>query len=159
MCIYMNIYRSTEITVDRDSKIANLKNKIIWVCCANRLSPPLQYVGKLVYICMYVCICICIYIHICICCANRLSPPLQYVGKLVSVCMYIYTNIYIYVYIYIYICKYTYIYKYIYVYIDVYICMYIVALKYDKNDTYDGKIAKENEHMYLYICILYHIGV
>jgi hypothetical protein len=37
---------SVGLTVDRDDKIQNLKNKIIWVCCANRLSPPLQYVGK-----------------------------------------------------------------------------------------------------------------
>jgi hypothetical protein len=29
--------------------LQNLKTKIIWVCCANRLSPPLQYVGALRY--------------------------------------------------------------------------------------------------------------
>lgn len=39
----------TAATVDRDNKLQNLKNKIIWVCCANRLSPPLQYVGALKY--------------------------------------------------------------------------------------------------------------
>lgn len=36
-------------TIDRDNKLQNLKTKIIWVCCANRLSPPLQYVGALKY--------------------------------------------------------------------------------------------------------------
>ena len=36
-------------TADRESKLQNLKNKIIWVCCAKSLSPPLQYVGALKY--------------------------------------------------------------------------------------------------------------
>ena len=36
-------------TADRDNKLQNLKNKIIWVCCAKSLSPPLQYVGALKY--------------------------------------------------------------------------------------------------------------
>lgn len=36
-------------TSDRENKLQNLKTKIIWVCCANRLSPPLQYVGALKY--------------------------------------------------------------------------------------------------------------
>jgi hypothetical protein len=36
-------------TQDREIKLSNLKNKIVWVCCANRLSPPLQYVGALKY--------------------------------------------------------------------------------------------------------------
>lgn len=42
-----NTSKITAGTVDRDNKINNLKNKIIWVCCANRLSPPLLYVGPL----------------------------------------------------------------------------------------------------------------
>ena len=36
-------------TADRENKLQNLKNKIIWVCCAKSLSPPLQYVGALKY--------------------------------------------------------------------------------------------------------------
>ena len=34
-------------TVDREIKLRNLKSKIIWVCCANLLSPPLKRVEPL----------------------------------------------------------------------------------------------------------------
>jgi hypothetical protein len=34
-------------TVDREIKLRNLKSKIIWVCCANLLNPPLQRIERL----------------------------------------------------------------------------------------------------------------
>ena len=40
---------TTNPEIDRETKINNLKRRIIWVCCSNLLSPPLPYIGPLRY--------------------------------------------------------------------------------------------------------------